>query len=307
MTARDIYLRTGPFVTHLETTNELVRDGLALLYDAPCFVKSPRFSDFHVAVRGSALRRFVRPKIAFYFEGTQLFLPSPWAHGLHLFEWGLNWVIATTANQYLAVHAAVVERGGGAMILPGQPGSGKSTLAAALVHRGWRLLSDELTLIEPETGQVVGLARPISLKNRSVGLIRDFAPEAVLSQAAEGTVKGTVVLAKAPGDSIRRVAETASPAWIVFLDLQPGAPAHLTKRPKAECFIELAANAMNYSVLGERGFDVLAGVVDRSQCFDFTYGDLADAVRVLTEMADAATSRQKSERWPAATTNSPTF
>jgi HprK-related kinase A len=307
VTARSIYLRTGPFVTHLETANERLHEGIALLYDAPCVVESSPFSDFHVVVRSSMLRRYVRPKVAFYFEGTQLFRPSPWAHGLHLFEWGLNWVIASTANQYLAVHAAVVERGGCAMILPGLPGSGKSTLAAALAYRGWRLLSDELTLIEPETGQVVGLARPISLKNRSIGLIRDFAPEAVLSRAAEGTIKGTVALAKAPGDSIRRVAETAAPAWIVFLNLQPGTPAHLTNRPKAECFIELAANAMNYNVLGERGFDLLAQVVDRSRCFEFTYGDLAEAVSVLTAMADEATSRQGQERWSAPATNSPSI
>jgi predicted ATPase len=31
------------------------------------------------------------------------------------------------------------------VILPAPPGSGKSTLCAALVTRGWRLLSDELT------------------------------------------------------------------------------------------------------------------------------------------------------------------
>ena len=35
-----------------------------------------------------------------------------------------------------------------AVILPAPPGSGKSTLCAALVNRGWRLLSDELTLVD---------------------------------------------------------------------------------------------------------------------------------------------------------------
>ena len=76
--AGGIYLRTGPFLTHLETDSELVRDGIALLYDPPCFAESSPFSDFHVVLRGSALRRLVRPKVAFFFEGMQLFQPSPW-------------------------------------------------------------------------------------------------------------------------------------------------------------------------------------------------------------------------------------
>ena len=63
------------------------------------------------------------------------------------------------------------------MLLPAPPGAGKSTLCAGLVHRGWRLLSDELALVDMETGLVRGMARPVNLKNKSIEVIRDFAPE----------------------------------------------------------------------------------------------------------------------------------
>lgn len=285
MTSPDIYLRTGPFTTHLATPNELVREGIDLLYDDACLVDRPPFCDFHVEVRTPPLRRWVRPKVEFWFEGFPVFKPSPYAHALPTFEWGLNWVIATTANQYLIIHAAAVERGGHAMILPGEPGAGKSTLCAGLVYRGWRLLSDELTLIVPASSELVALARPISLKNESIDVIRRFAPDTAFSRLAEGTLKGTIALAKPPSASVQRAAERALPAWIVFPNFQAGTPATLSERPKAECFIELAANAINYSVLGERGFAALTDIVDRSRCFDFSYGDLEAAVRMLTELA----------------------
>lgn len=287
MSASDIYLRTGPFVTHLVTRDSRVREGVGLLYDESCFVERPPFCDFHVTVGSPPLRRWFRPKVEFLCEGAPVFKPSPPEHALPLFEWGLNWVIATNANHYLIIHAAVVERGGRAMILPGQPGAGKSTLCAGLAHRGWRLLSDELTLVAPATLDLVALARPISLKNESIAVFRRFAPDAMLSRPAEGTLKGTVALAKPPVESARRVDEPAAPGWIVFPSYSAGAASRLQTRPKAECFIEVAANAINYSVLGQQGFDVLAEVIDRSDCYEFTYSDLEEGVRLLTEMADA--------------------
>lgn len=280
------YLRTGPFIVHVETANERVREGIELLYDEGSFLRDPPFSDFHVGVRSPALRRWVKPKVEFVFEGGVAFKPSPSDHALPMFEWGLNWAIGITANQYLIVHAAAVERGGRALILPGPPGSGKSTLCAGLVYRGWRLLSDELTLINMQDGQLAALARPISLKNESIDVIRGFAPGVVLSRPAEGTLKGTIALAKPPADSFRRMDQGATPAWIAFPKFTASAPISLTPRSKAESFLELAGNALNYSILGAQGFDMAADVITRSRCFHFAYGDLEEAVASLTALAD---------------------
>ena len=40
-----------------------------------------------------------------------------------------------------------------------------------------------------------------------------------------------------------------------------------------------ADNAFNYSVLGRVGFETLAELVDRCDCYDFRYGRLEDALR----------------------------
>lgn len=92
--------------------------------------------------------------------------------------------------------------------MPAPPGSGKSTLCAALVNSGWRLLSDELTLVRLD-GLLGLVPRPISLKIESIDFIRGFARNTILGIPLEGILTGTVAHVKAPADSVAGVAELA--------------------------------------------------------------------------------------------------
>ena len=297
--AVDIYLRTGPFIVHVETACREVIAGVELLYDPRCIVQRPAFCDYHVEIRRPLLRRWFRPQAVFLFDGHAPFLPGPKRHASPILEWGMNWVIATTAHQYLIVHAAAVERNGLALLLPAPPGSGKSTLCAGLVFRGWRLLTDELALVLPATGQIIALARPISLKNESIAVIRRFAPDAVMGPPTEGSAKGTIVLVRPPGASIAGIDEPARPRWIVFPRYQAGAALQLTERSKAATLIQLGDNAMNYNILGELGFSTLADLIERCDVGDFVYSDLDAAVEFFTAMADAETRKDEASPFMA--------
>jgi hypothetical protein len=50
---------------------------------------------------------------------------------------------------------------------------------------------------------------------------------------------------------------------------------------KGRALIRAADNAFNYSVLGRLGFETLADVVDRCECYDLRYGDLDAAIRLF--------------------------
>jgi len=239
------------------------------------------FADFHVTLRRPAFRRWVRPQVRFLLDGKSPFRPLPAEQAFALFEWGLNWCVAQHAHRFLMLHAAVAERAGWTVILPGAPGAGKSTLCAALVNRGWRLLSDEFALVSLDDGRLTPLVRPVSLKNESVDVIRRFAPGVVIGPVARDTAKGTVAHMKAPADSIARAEETALPAWIVLPRYRPDAPLALEPHPRAETFMFLAQNAFNYHVLGSRGFEALADLTDRCSCHTLTYASLDEAVATL--------------------------
>lgn len=279
-----LILETGPFRTRIVSRTPEVLDGLSLLY-SDFAIHDQGFCDFHVSVdRVAGPRRWFRPQISFRFDGMEPFKPLPADHAFASLEWGLNWCIAGHAHHYLMLHAAVLEKNGRAVVLPGDPGAGKSTLTAALSLSGFRLLSDELTLIDRNDGLLVPLARPVSLKNASINVIRAAFPKAVLGNAAYDTHKGTVAHLKPSSESVSRMGEKASPAFIVFPRWKQDAEARLTPHSKADAFMHAANHAFNYEVLGSVGYDLNAALVEACECHDFEYSRLADAVEIFSEL-----------------------
>jgi hypothetical protein len=281
-----LYLRTGPFINHITANNAPVAEGIARMYGDYPLVDSTEFADFHVSFDNAALwRRWWHRQVRFSHDGYRPFAPLPRDQGFAMFEWMLNWCVSSRAHDYLIIHAAVVEKNGCAVILPAPPGSGKSTLCAALSHRGWRLLSDELALVRLADGAIAPLPRPISLKNQSIDVMRAYLEAPVFSTPAGSTHKGTVAHLKAPADSVARAHETARPAWVVFPKYAPGEAAVLTPMPRARAFMELADNAFNFSLLGADGFNAMGELIERSDCYQFRYSVLDEAVAAFAALA----------------------
>jgi HprK-related kinase A len=281
----DLVLRTGPFVTRMHSTLPLIADGLQRLYD-DFPLDEGAFNDFHVRVGApTGIRRWLRPQINFWHDDHSPFKPLPANHAFALLEWGLNWCVAGHAHHYLMLHAAVLEKNGRAVVLPGDPGAGKSTLTAALMLSGWRLLSDEITLIDRDDGMLVGLARPVSLKNASIDVIQRAFPDAVIGAPAHDTHKGTVAHVRPSADSVARVNEKARPAWVIFPRWKHGSEARLSPHSRADAMLHTASHAFNYSLLGGLGFELNAALMDACTCYDFEYSNLDDALNTFAELA----------------------
>lgn len=274
-------LRTGPVVTEVRSGMPAIAEGIALLYAEHAVEEDDAFADFHVSLQQ---QRWWKPQVRFRFDDSLPFHPLPAEQAFAMLEWGLNWCVSQHCHQYLLVHAAVVERAGRALVLPGPAGSGKSTLCAALVSRGWRLLSDELVLIEPASGEIVPLPRPIGLKNGGIEAIRRFAPAAVLGRTARDTLKGAVCHLKAPGESVRAAGKRAIPRWVVFPRYERDAPATMQSVRKGRAFMRLADCAFNYHLHGRRGFEILADLVEACGCYEMVYGDLDEAVAACEKL-----------------------
>ena len=273
-----IRIRTGPFVCHVKANFAAIAAGVELLYqDFPC--EADGFADFYLNLaRPKTLHYFWRPQVACYLNGDSPFSPLPSDQAFAAFESLLNWSIYSTTCNHLIIHGATVERNGFAAILPAPPGSGKSTLCAALVSRGWRLLTDELTLVAPSSGLIVPLARPISLKNNSIDLMREYAPQEVFGPKIHNTIKGTIAHMRAPSDSVARMDEAAMPGWLIFPKYQSGASTSAVALPKGQAFMRLSSGLVNYPVLGAQGFEALTRLIDRTDCYNFTYSELDEAM-----------------------------
>jgi HprK-related kinase A len=270
-------LRVSPFVVHIRSPIPVVAEGLLALYaDHEWLEEGEGFADFHVAVQPR--RRWFRPLCVFEFDGFQPFTPLALGEAFAFLEWGLNWCVTGHCHTLLTIHSAVLEKHGRVLVMPAPPGSGKSTLCAALMLHGWRLLSDEMALLDPVSGHIVPAPRPVSLKNQSIEVVRRLAPDAVMGPVAHDTMKGTVAHLRVSADSLARAHVSAPPAWLVFPRFEQAAPLSVEPRPKARALVELASNSFNHHVHGRAGFDALAQLVDRCQCFDLRYGHLPEAL-----------------------------
>lgn len=232
-------------------------------------------------------RRFVRPQVLFEIDAIRVFEPQPAENAFPMYEWGLNWCIATSAHRYMMLHAGTVAFGDRAMILPGTPGSGKSTLSAALHLRGARLLSDEFGLVRPEKGDLLPMPRGIPLKNTSIEAILEFDPAAALGPTYPKTRKGRVRHLRPDAQSLLAQHKPAVPRWLVFPKYRAGADESLQPLDKTEAFRQLAFNCFNYKLLGETSFRAAVQIVRSADCYTFTFSRLDRAVEQLRALADS--------------------
>lgn len=275
-------LRVGAYVFRIRSPLEEVRRGLALLYADYPLAAEDDFADFPVSVvPGWFLRRWLQPQARFLANGHLPFKPLPTSQALPLLEWGLNWCVSNQVFDRLVIHGAVLERNGRALLLPGTPGAGKSTLCAALAHSGWRLLSDELTLADLDDTCIHPLPRPVSLKNRSISILKEYAPGTVFTNPVHDTAKGSVALMRAPMNSVARAQEVALPRWVVFPRYMAGSQTDLQPLSRAKAFMRLAEQGFNYGILGKHGFEALGTLVESCECHEFRYSRLDEAVALL--------------------------
>jgi HprK-related kinase A len=279
---------TGSLTIRCRSNLPAVAHSIRTLYQNHPYHIEPEFADFHIEVRAPGnLRRWFRRQAEFIVDGERPFEPLPFDQAPALFEWGLNWIIAASCHQWFTIHAASLERNGNTVILPAPPGSGKSTLCAALSFKGWRLLSDELTLLDLQTLEAQALARAINLKNASIDLIKDFAPQAQWAPETYDTQKGRVTHLAPSENSVSRMLDKSKPRWIVFPRYAPDAEPKLTPRPKSLTCLDLADNAFNYSPLGKTGFDIVVRLVNNCDCYDFVYSRIDDAIATFDRLSES--------------------
>lgn len=278
-----LVLETGPFTFALTLRLPELADAILRLYgDFP--IGSGTWLDFRLLVRPRRTAVSLGRYAEIFVDGRAVFAPFPRRAAMPNIEWALNWWIYNFAHQFLMIHAGVVAREGAALLLSGIPGSGKSTLCAALAQSGWRLLSDELALLEPGDLNLRATARPIALKNESIEIIRTRIPNAVFGPIAPDTHKGTIAHLKPPLQSVANLSAPARPRWLVFPKYDPAAQTRLEPMPKARAFMELAENAFNYRFRGHSAFEQLGALIDRCACFQLPFSGLEEALAQLDHL-----------------------
>lgn len=277
------YLHLPPFCFEVRTNLKKVTDNLRHIY-GDALQSSCVAPDYFLTLKsGSGLRKIFRPQARFLADTQEPFKPIDVDNGFALLEWGMNWCVATQEMRFVIVHAAVLAKDGKAVLFPAPPGSGKSTLTAWLAFNGWRLLSDEMALLEPGTNKVIPFVRPICLKNRSIDLAKSWFPTAKFSTIAENTHKGDVVHLSPPAQSWQQNTVPAKVVAVVFPKFSVAQELQVTELNQAQAFMAFAENAFNFSLAGEEGFQTIVQLVEKCQNYEVTYSEVSELAEFLEQ------------------------
>jgi len=172
------------------------------------------------------------------------------------------------------IHAAVLERADAAVMLVAQSGGGKSTLCWALLHHGFRYLSDELGPVDLQTVHVYPFPRALALKTEPP-VAYPLPPSTVRTSRTRHVTEADI-----PGGIIRGRTRISA---IFFLRYDAQAPAPSVRRLTAgEAAARLYENALNPLAHAGDGLDGAIRIVSHACCYALTTADLSATCALLT-------------------------
>ncbi len=288
----------GCFEFVIRSPLEELAAAIQTLYGDHSYRVAGHFADFHVDVLpGVRLGR----RCTYTVINGQIW--KTWRRGLSVagLEWVCNWCFFRSSfENHLALHAAAVEvpSGEGAIIFPGVSGAGKSTLAATLMLSDWRLLSDEVALLDMETSKLMGLGRSIILKAESIDIIgRRFPDLAVFGPSGR---------TEDPPVTVRHLRPTAKTTAISGHEFDPlaffmpsrqvGVKPTITRLTRGQVFTAVSQYGLNYRYKGKAGFDIASTLCQACPGFSLVYEEAADAEKLMRELSEEGALIENLER-----------
>jgi hypothetical protein len=180
-----------------------------------------------------------------------------------------------TGSGIYAIHAGAVERGERATLFSGRSGSGKTTLALSLLQRGFRLLSDELAVVEPSTQRILPYRRSLHVRPETCELIPRLR---LVQRPSELVVRGAwtltpdVLQEALPGC----LAPAAHLTNVLLLEGVPDgeSPPTLTPIPPAVAALELLRATWAASVDFDAGLGRMTRLLEGVSCARLRIGEL---------------------------------
>ena len=221
-----------------------------------------------------------RTRFGYCFVSEATAAGRPWFR-YHFLETMAYMLLAQ--ESVMPVHAACIAHNGVAVLLYGLSGAGKSTLAWACARAGWTYLTDDGVWLLPnaEDGAVLSRSRQCRFRPNAVRHFPEL--ERFLAHSRpDGKVSVDVPLDAFPQI---RTASRGRVGAVIILNRQAGATAQLTSAPAADVAALLLGDMPSYGEEVRGRYRAVVGRLLQAPTFRLTYEGLAEAVRVLTDLA----------------------
>lgn len=202
--------------------------------------------------------------------------------------WHVNQVVIADP-EHVVLHAAGAERDSVGVVLAGAMEAGKTTLVAGLVQRGFRYLTDEAVLLDPQTLRVTPYPKPLSLDRGSWGLLSDLRPRLPRRlqnyAARQWQVPATQITADA-------LAPATRPRVLIRTRYAAGIPTTLQPVPRTHMLQTLFSQTFHRHRQPRRAVATLAELVRTSACYELDASDLDAACEAVTRAWRSALDQQ---------------
>jgi energy-coupling factor transporter ATP-binding protein EcfA2 len=179
------------------------------------------------------------------------------------------------------LHSAALCREGQVYLFAGCSGSGKTTLTAALLKRGFTLLSDEYGPLSLDDWSVEPCSMPLKLREAT---LRRLSPLPDIELLEHGFLaRGEHVRYGVPAPAIVAAPGRYPLARLYFPWNRPELPTQ-AYRPRPSVAVQQVMDVMvNSSLLGERAFQLATDLVSGVPCLNLVVGDIDEACRIVCD------------------------
>ncbi len=235
--------------------------------------------EVHAAILGS--RGSVRSNI--YCDKS----PAEFTTGLHRLAPAVKhllWKQATDRYDFLFyIHAGVVGVGNRCILLPAAAGSGKSSLTAALVHRGYRYLSDEVALIEPITFHVPPMPLAVCVKSTGWDVMSRYFPH-IGDLMGHQRMDGKVVryIPPAPATIQQSAAQVSH---IIFPRYDANTATEIRPIGRSVALARMMSECLACGHLDRTNVNQLIRWIGQIDCYELPFASLEDAIALVEHIA----------------------
>jgi hypothetical protein len=146
-------------------------------------------------------------------------------------------------------------------------------------------MSDEFGLVDPATGELMAIPRPVALKAGSIDLMAARIQGLRLGPRLEDPDGAVAQHAAPPADAVKAAGRRARVRWVVVPQWKRDSQTRLQPLTRARTLAHLANSAFNFNMMGATGFARLAEIVDGALCYVLTYSNLDEALALFDDLS----------------------
>ena len=188
----------------------------------------------------------------------------------------LNLWAVRESRRYYVFHAGGVARNDRGILLPAPSGGGKSTLTAALIRRGFDLLSDEVGAIDAASGRLSAYCRALWLRPRSLAVLG-------LDESLGGELGGGHRVLSPADLGARRAGGSVIPVLVVCPRFEAGEPTRMERLRPGPAVVALMGSSCSQAQFKVEGLDLVIDLARRLPCYSLVHSDPDEAVAAIED------------------------